>query len=330
MQTDQITDNQLRYLLILAWQRTDADEADIESYRTSFPSMTRLAANDLITTWNALPQLRADDPPNVGQAVPVTPPVSPPPVTHSTDPLAYRNMNARFGSTCAACNATIAIGGPIKYYYNLRKATHDFCAITSAHAVSKSPAVNPPAAVAPTNPGQYECYTCKAKFSSMSVLMDHKKMVHSQATVNIAPLAPPTTAPVAMPAPGPAPTTPAPAPTPRPAPYELPERGYYAVELPVGPNNAMVWRFYRVTQKRKPYKGAKNFMRQSGDNWVGWIDGTERQMAAAIIRAAPALAMEAYGKLLGHCGCCGRSLTDPDSIARGIGPECIKTYKTRR
>src|SRR3954467_4913662 len=83
MQTDQITDNQLRYLLILAWQRTDADEADIESYRTSFPSMTRLAANDLITTWNAFPQLRANDPPNVGQAVPVTPPVSPPPVNHS-------------------------------------------------------------------------------------------------------------------------------------------------------------------------------------------------------------------------------------------------------
>ena len=26
----------------------------------------------------------------------------------------------------------------------------------------------------------------------------------------------------------------------------------------------------------------------------------------------------------GQCGKCGRPLTDPDSIARGIGPECIK------
>jgi hypothetical protein len=92
----------------------------------------------------------------------------------------------------------------------------------------------------------------------------------------------------------------------------------------------MVWRFYRVTQKRKPYQGVKRFMRQSGDNWVGWIDPIERQMAAAIIKAAPALAMEAYGKLIGSCGCCGRSLTDPNSRALGIGPECIKTYKSRR
>lgn len=26
----------------------------------------------------------------------------------------------------------------------------------------------------------------------------------------------------------------------------------------------------------------------------------------------------------GQCGRCGRALTDPESIARGIGPECIK------
>jgi hypothetical protein len=305
-----ITENQLAYLLKLAWQRTDADEADLESYGTSFRGLTYTAANDLINTWNALPQLRADDPPTaLGSTPPATAPISPPPVNHSTDPLAYRNMNARFGSTCADCNAVIAIGGPIKYYYNIKKATHDFCSL-GHHNWPKRPA-----APAPTNPGTYECYTCHAKFNSMSVLMDHKKAGHPAMPA-------PTTAPVSMPAP-----TPAPAPTP--TPYELPERGYYAVELPVGPNNAMVWRFYRVTQKRKPYQGVKRFMRQSGDNWVGWIDAVERQMAAAIIKAAPALAMEAYGKLIGSCGCCGRSLTDPNSRALGIGPECIKTYKTR-
>lgn len=28
----------------------------------------------------------------------------------------------------------------------------------------------------------------------------------------------------------------------------------------------------------------------------------------------------------GRCACCGRRLTDPVSIARGIGPECIKKF----
>lgn len=31
----------------------------------------------------------------------------------------------------------------------------------------------------------------------------------------------------------------------------------------------------------------------------------------------------------GKCACCGRRLTDPTSIARGIGPECIKKFEGR-
>jgi hypothetical protein len=29
-----------------------------------------------------------------------------------------------------------------------------------------------------------------------------------------------------------------------------------------------------------------------------------------------------FGKLTGRCGCCGKTLTDPNSKMRGIGPEC--------
>lgn len=32
-----------------------------------------------------------------------------------------------------------------------------------------------------------------------------------------------------------------------------------------------------------------------------------------------------YGRLTGRCGCCGRTLTDPASKMRGIGPECAAT-----
>ena len=31
-----------------------------------------------------------------------------------------------------------------------------------------------------------------------------------------------------------------------------------------------------------------------------------------------------FGAVTGRCGCCGRTLTDPDSRMRGIGPECAK------
>lgn len=40
------------------------------------------------------------------------------------------------------------------------------------------------------------------------------------------------------------------------------------------------------------------------------------------IDKAPYAAMELYGKLIGACAYCGRSLTDPLSRLRGIGPDC--------
>lgn len=107
--------------------------------------------------------------------------------------------------------------------------------------------------------------------------------------------------------------------------YPIPEKGYYSVQVPI--NGVMEQRFYRVTQGRKP--GAlKRFVRIAGDRPV-YIETEERRFAAAIICALPSLAMETYGKLIGKCGCCGRQLTDPDSRAQGIGPECIKNYKSR-
>ncbi|MEJ7804428.1 MAG: DUF6011 domain-containing protein [Telluria sp.] len=34
----------------------------------------------------------------------------------------------------------------------------------------------------------------------------------------------------------------------------------------------------------------------------------------------------AYGQQTGMCACCGRELTDPESIERGIGPICAEKY----
>ncbi len=76
---------------------------------------------------------------------------------------------------------------------------------------------------------------------------------------------------------------------------------------------------------------------KDGQDLVGVIDRTEGVFrtvksgslrrddlftAVAAIEVDPARALEDHGQRTGRCGCCGRLLTDPVSVARGIGPEC--------
>lgn len=51
---------------------------------------------------------------------------------------------------------------------------------------------------------------------------------------------------------------------------------------------------------------------------------TEARIVAAC--ADPAAAAEAYGKATGQCACCGRELTNEESIARSIGPICAEKW----
>jgi len=44
------------------------------------------------------------------------------------------------------------------------------------------------------------------------------------------------------------------------------------------------------------------------------------------IAASPAEALKAKGKETGRCCCCGRELTDPVSVANGIGPICESNF----
>ena len=54
-------------------------------------------------------------------------------------------------------------------------------------------------------------------------------------------------------------------------------------------------------------------------------DGPTRER---IIKAAsdPHASAKAYGQRTGSCSCCGRELTDPQSIAANIGPICAEKY----
>lgn len=86
--------------------------------------------------------------------------------------------------------------------------------------------------------------------------------------------------------------------------------GRYAYQPVDGPAS-----FYRVSRTGRiyiqagpaehPYRGRLNAA-------LEWIKANPRDAAAL------------YGQLLEHCGRCGRELTDEDSRARGLGPDCAR------
>lgn len=56
------------------------------------------------------------------------------------------------------------------------------------------------------------------------------------------------------------------------------------------------------------------------------VCGDERREKVIALAADPAAAAKAHGLKTGICSCCGRALTDPKSVAAGIGPVCAKNY----
>lgn len=73
-----------------------------------------------------------------------------------------------------------------------------------------------------------------------------------------------------------------------------------------------------------------------GGEYVGKIVGTKfmatREADATVLPALQTISTEPkeaairYGRLTGSCACCGRELTDPQSVAMGIGPICADKW----
>ena len=313
MSEPQITDAQVHFLLDLAWKCCDATEAELQDYAVRFRQMTNLQAGDLIQTWNKLPVLRTEPRPVLGPVPSGTPvPVLPVPTTPPAQPAPNpaRLMPAKFNSTCGKCRQNIGIGQQI-YYIKGYYANHQACGIPTVKTGMSIPAPAPVPASSPPDP-QIRCDECSASFYTSGQLAVHKDTIHPMRRYRCNECFSYFSTQVILDNHTRIAHTP----------YPIPDVGYYAVSVPV--NGVMTMRFYRVTKRRN--STTRTFLRKSSDRLVT-IDPVERQMAAAIILAAPKLAMEAYGKLIGRCGCCGRQLTDPDSIALGIGPECIKRYQ---
>lgn len=83
-------------------------------------------------------------------------------------------------------------------------------------------------------------------------------------------------------------------------------------------------------------KNAGSIYVKAGEEYLGRItDGklvrslkcsAAQVSAIEAVCADPEKAAVAYGVMTGACSCCGRELTDPDSVARGIGPICASKY----
>lgn len=98
--------------------------------------------------------------------------------------------------------------------------------------------------------------------------------------------------------------------------------GRYALDF--GPDHEGVnqIRFYRVdapTQGR--WAGRVFVKRYESDETVRISRGEEADVLRRIT-ADPEAAMARYGQEIGRCGRCGRTLTNDESRALGIGPEC--------
>lgn len=94
--------------------------------------------------------------------------------------------------------------------------------------------------------------------------------------------------------------------------------GRYAVEGDDG-----VLKFYKVDKPQSGTWAGRTFVSvQASDDWHPVRYATARAGILRKISADVKAAAIRYGKELGVCSVCGRTLTNPESIAAGIGPVC--------
>jgi len=96
---------------------------------------------------------------------------------------------------------------------------------------------------------------------------------------------------------------------------EIPEvpAGSYALEIDG------VWKFYLVEVSKTGYVSVQV---QHSDETSRLAFNPMIAVLKGIVEVTPLEACKAYGRQIGECGKCHRTLTNPESIAAGIGPVC--------
>lgn len=95
--------------------------------------------------------------------------------------------------------------------------------------------------------------------------------------------------------------------------------GRYAVENADGD-----LRFYKVDTPTEGRWAGHVFVDVQASDDEYPVRGAARSVVLAKIADDPAEASARYGREIGRCGICNRTLTDEESRARGIGPVCAK------
>jgi hypothetical protein len=84
-----------------------------------------------------------------------------------------------------------------------------------------------------------------------------------------------------------------------------------------------VWRFYKIDRPQDGrWKGYTFVKVQASDDFHPVKSLSKAATILTAIAFDAKQAAIAYGHQLGRCGICNRTLTDAESIQRGIGPVC--------
>jgi Family of unknown function (DUF6011) len=85
-----------------------------------------------------------------------------------------------------------------------------------------------------------------------------------------------------------------------------------------------VVKFYKVnTPTQGKWRDFTFVEAQASDEFYP-VKGALKSIVLGLIAIDPQAATELYGKALGVCGICGRTLTNEESRKRGIGPICAQ------
>lgn len=81
-------------------------------------------------------------------------------------------------------------------------------------------------------------------------------------------------------------------------------------------------KFFKVDCPTEGPWAGRTFVKIQASDDLHPLRGEAAKAVLILIAKDPKAASLLYGRELGHCGICGRTLTDEDSRARGIGPVC--------
>jgi hypothetical protein len=109
-------------------------------------------------------------------------------------------------------------------------------------------------------------------------------------------------------------------------PDAIPDGRYAVYRKPI-----KAWLFFRVVTKEDrrdglSYRVVQRLHGAPGDFRYSRVTTDEWQLAVNEIGKDPGLHSTLFGLKVGACGICGSPLTDPTSIAMGIGPICARKY----